>query len=300
MSNFNNDDYHIPLDSKIESYSAIDSKDLEDAIKKVFSNGQNDCDNLLTKELEKEEDERRYYSTETINSHKIQNTLNTSKSVVFNVINQVKKEPKNILRRKRGRKKRSIKKVNLKGNLKNKKINREHDKYDKDNTLSKIQVKYINFIILFLNLILLLFKYNKKERFYLIAHVFKKTINKEYSSYLKTLKLGDIVQMEISEKCTTKDVFHNKNLYNKIKLNPYINNILEENYLSFFRNVYYKSERKINLRKYGINEDIIISDDIIMYSDIINSFENKDYNKIIQCYVNEHYFDNKLFFITEK
>ena len=106
--------------------------------------------------------------------------------------------------------------------------------------------------------------------------------------------------MKISPKCKSIEDNNNIKLYDKIKNNSYINNILEENYLSFFQNVYYRSERKINLKKYGIIRDIILSDDIKMYSDIIKSFEDKDNISMIQTYANYHYFNNKLFFHTEK
>ena len=50
---------------------------------------------------------------------------------------------------------------------------------------------------------------------------------------------------------------HNYKLYLKIKELATIKNILEENYLDFFLEVYYKSERNINLSKYQDDENLI-------------------------------------------
>ena len=90
---------------------------------------------------------------------------------------------------------------------------------------------------------------------------------------------------------------YNKNLCEKIKqLNiPEINNFFELNYLFFFQNFYYKSERKINLKKFGSKTDVYISfldknDKIITYQDKINSFADKTYAQTYQKFVEEYYF----------
>ena len=290
----------LPSYIRIKNFSSNDSMPFDEAYKTNFQNEETAYNSLQNNEIELKEDQQRYFHTKTLEELKTKSDIipsNNSNSRIFTTTKDEKNNSKKeLLHKKRGRK---VDEKNEK-NAKNKKKKKTHDKYKKDNALRKIQVHYINFIIKFLNIILLLFNYNKKEKFYLIDHDLKKVVNEEYSEYLKTLKLADIAQMKISPKCNSIEDNNNITLYKKIKNNPYINNILEENYLSFFQNVYYRSERKINLNKYGIIEDIILSDDIKMYSDIIKSFEDKDNISMIQTFVNHHYFNNKLFFHTEK
>ena len=60
---------------------------------------------------------------------------------------------------------------------------------------------------------------------------------------------------------------HNKNLYENLKkiakekpiYQPLLN-FLEEDYLFYFQNVYYKNERTINLQKYGIDAILPLSE----------------------------------------
>ena len=291
MSNFFEEDENLLQVLESENTSTYDSNDIKEACKKI-SLSEKICENQKqNEEKEKKEDKLRYF---TYNYLETSNSLKTSNSTtvhIFNVFNKEKNNSNILLNKKRGRKQ---------GNIIKRIKYKNHDKYDKDNVLTKIQSNSINFIPKYLNEILPKFNFNKRERFYLIDYELKKKVNKEYSDYLKTLKLSDIVQMKISPKCTAVDKNHNINLYNKVKNIPVINNILEEKYLSFFQNVYFRSERKINLKKYGLDIDIFLSDKIKMYNDIIKSFEDKNCINIIQRYVNKRYFDNKLFFLTEK
>ena len=291
MSNFILDDLSFSLDLECEINSTLDSNDLEEVCKKIFSIEQLSQNQIQNLENEKQEDELRYFALETANSPKISSPLNSITGNIFTVFKDEEKNLNTLLHQKRGRKK---------GNDNKRTKYKNHDKYDKDNSLTKIQVHYFNFIIHFLNTILPIFKFNKREHFYIIDYRIKQKVNKEYSDYLKTLKLADIVKMKISDKCCSIEKNFNIKLYNEVKTIPVINNILEENYLSFFQNVYYKSERKINLAKYGLNIDIILPDKIKMYNDILKSFEDKNCITLIQKYVNDRYFDNKLFFYSEK
>ena len=75
------------------------------------------------------------------------------------------------------------------------------------------------------------------------------------------------------------DEFYNLKLYEKIKNKPIFKNLLEENYLEFFRNIYYKSEKRINLKKYtddGRDEILILSDNIKTYKDKVEKVSTTD------------------------
>ena len=168
-------------------------------------------------------------------------------------------------------------------------------KFERDDILTKNQVHYFTYIIYVANA--LLEKFGIKEKFMQIDYSFKKKVNFDYFLELREKKLVDIISMEITSKIKKQMKDHNKNLCEKIKqLNiPEINNFFELNYLFFFQNFYYKSEQKINLKKFGSKNDVYISfldknDKIITYQDKINSFADKNYAQTYQKFVEELYF----------
>ena len=178
----------------------------------------------------------------------------------------------------------------------NSKINKTQTrKYERDDILTKNQVHYFTYIIYVAYV--LLEKFGIKEKFMQIDYSFKKKVNFDYFLELREKKLVDIISMEITSKIKKQMKDYNKNLCEKIKqLNiPEINNFFELNYLFFFQNFYYKSEQKINLKKFGSKNDVYISfldknDKIITYQDKINSFADKIYAQTYQKFVEELYF----------
>jgi len=178
----------------------------------------------------------------------------------------------------------------------NSKINKTQTrKFERDDILTKNQVHYFTYIIYVANV--LLEKFGIKEKFMQIDYSFKKKVNFDYFLELREKKLVDIISMEITSKIKKQMKDYNKNLCEKIKqLNiPEINNFFELNYLFFFQNFYYKSEQKINLKKFGSKTDVYISfldknDKIITYQDKINSFADKTYAQTYQKFVEELYF----------
>ena len=178
----------------------------------------------------------------------------------------------------------------------NSKINKTQTrKFERDDILTKNQVHYFTYIIYVANA--LLEKFGIKEKFMQIDYSFKKNVNFDYFLELREKKLVDIISMEITSKIKKQMKDYNKNLCEKIKqLNiPEINNFFELNYLFFFQNFYYKSEQKINLKKFGSKTDVYISfldknDKIITYQDKINSFADKIYAQTYQKFVEELYF----------
>ena len=188
-----------------------------------------------------------------------------------------------------------------KGELSNKsgKSDKKKRKFEKDNVLVKIQVHYMTFIIKFINNILEELNYDKKLRFIDIDHSFKKNIHSRNFQSLKYKKLYEILINKISSKHKTYNKDYNKILYEKIKYeDEFVNNILNENYLNFFKNIYYKSERVINLGKYGRDVIVNLSDDIKMYKDIEKT--DKHYINIMDKYVNKNYFSITNFFKIKK
>ena len=157
----------------------------------------------------------------------------------------------------RGRKRKSEKLLIFDGSI--------HNKSKPDNLLIKIQINYLTFIVDFSNELLKFM--GIKGKFSKINHAYKRKTNKKFITFLKGLNIGQILLLGVSPKYSNKD--NNKNLYNIIIKNPVINSILSQNYLTIFQNVYYKSERFINMEKYGLNKIFILSNKVEMYDDFI-------------------------------
>ena len=161
------------------------------------------------------------------------------------------------------------------GRVKQKKINKIHDKHTIDNVLRKVQVNYMTFLISFINEILKNLNYN--EKFLKLDYSIKKNINKDFFESLKTKNIGEIICSKISDKYK-KVKKNNRNIFEKIKEKKnkekkVIINILSENYLDFFWKIYYKSCKLINLKEYGLDKEITLSDKVIMYKDLLKKNE---------------------------
>ena len=97
----------------------------------------------------------------------------------------------------------------------------------------------------------------------------KKSIRKKFE-VLKEKKLYEILLFDISPKSTRSKIV----LYKNIKDLNIFKELLNQNYLTFFRNVYYKSERKLNLiidRKnttFGLNDEKLVTEKNIEIANI--------------------------------
>jgi hypothetical protein len=147
-----------------------------------------------------------------------------------------------------------------------------HDKFSIDNTLRKIQVHYISCIISTSNDILKAFNY--QERFYKLDYNFKKTVNKDYFESLKKKKLIEIICNNISKKYKDKGENLNHKIYEKIKENTVLKNFFDENYITFFRDFYFKGDKIINLKKYGLDKVITLSKYVKIFKDLIRDNKN--------------------------
>lgn len=165
----------------------------------------------------------------------------------------------------------------------NKKEKKKHDKFSSDNLLRKIQVNYLSFIIYFLNDILKNFNY--QHRFLKLDYEFKKQVKKNSVDSLKNKSIEEIVSNKISEKYRKHDENINKNICEILKKDDVLNNILSEKYPQLFRNIYFNSNRKINLKEYGMNREIVLSKNVKMFKDFIKRFDQeKEYQqRLTEC-----------------
>ena len=247
----------------------------------IFGIGEEEKLNNTKKDEKSPTDEKELYLIKKLNN------LSISPPKLFKILNQKK-------RRGRVKQEKKQEEMNIKENEDNN-YDKIHDKYTSDNLLRKVQVHYLSFIVRFLNEILKFLCC--EQRFLNLNYEFKSNVNKKFFSSLKTKTIGDIISTQISVKYKKEAQNYNKNIFDQTKNNKILDKIYSENYSLFFKKIYFKSKREINLREYGLNKKIILSEKVEMYEDLL---ENKEYvykRNIKKC-VNQHFFHNSLF-ITE-
>ena len=177
----------------------------------------------------------------------------------------------------------------------------ERRKYDPDNILLKVEVNFSNFIVAFLNLMVLKFSKNKGDKFVKISPKFKKNLTEENFAKNIDKTLAEIISQDISKKFKNYKSDHNKILCEEIQKDEKMKKILAQNYLKLFQEVYYPSNRKINLKSlFDIDEVIYLPENITMFKDKFkpNPLFTAFYIKKIQNIVNEKYFGGKLKFFS--
>lgn len=196
----------------------------------------------------------------------------------FKCIKEEEKRSKNRFELKKKRKRGRPKTINKK----DQKYDKIHDKNQTDNLLRKIKVHYFSFIILFLNDILKILNY--KRKFSQLNYEYKSNISKDFVKSLKENTIGEIICNKISSKYKYKDENSNKLLYDKIKGNIIMKKILEIKYLKLFE-IYYESNKIISLEEYGINKEIILTNKVKMYNDLLQKqkFYERDKKEIEKC-----------------
>ena len=224
---------------------------------------------IKEKQKNKEKSNRKMFNIEQDISSTSSNISNdniqkNSKSpfVVNEILNNETKKEENtneievkMIANKRGRKR----------NNNNKKI---HTATDDDNIIRKIQVHFISFLTNFINDIIRNFITTRNvPQFSKIDYKLKKTVNHKYFENLKKLKIADILQMRPSPKMKMHDISVNKNIYEKVcKLCPFIQEFLQQDFISIFKEYYNNKSRIYNLN----GREITFSDRTKTFIDLIN------------------------------
>jgi len=147
---------------------------------------------------------------------------------------------------------------------------RTHDKSNEDNIISKIQVSYINFLQKMINKIMI--SIGRKDFLFLpLCHKCKNKINKDYRNLLNSGTIEDILRNDISGRYTTKNRNYNSNICEQIKKEKInlLQNILNQNFLFFFDKIYYKNNKKVNMKEFGFEDLEIDLKDIELFSDLL-------------------------------
>lgn len=229
--------------------------------------------------------------SEKFNSKK-EKTLDIEKKSfikLFNVSEEENLTKDNLINKKRKRGKKSQKIINN-----NKKY---HDNNRTDNLLRKIQCHYMSFIVSYLNNILK--NLNYQQKFLKLDYKYKRNVNKNFVESLKKKTIGDILCNNISNKYKHSSIDTNKELCKRIKNIKIFNNILEDNYLTLFRKVYYKSNRRINLNEYGLKKELILSNDVKMFKDLLKNIKsNEKHQEKISESIQKNYLYKPIFIIN--
>ena len=180
----------------------------------------------------------------------------------------------------------------------NKKRTKIHDRFSIDNLLIKIKNHSLSLVAPFLNDILkFLFI---EEEFYQLSHKFKKNTKNNYFSEEKKKTLGEIICNKISPKYKCDENENIKTFY-KVKDHETFKKILNMDYITFFKRYYMESKKCINLRDFGLEHEIILSDKCKMYNDLIERIknskndDNENYIKSIKKCIDKNYITKKLF-----
>lgn len=262
---------------EIRSQCQLDNLSPEDFINILFKKEAhilNEEDKLL--------DQKIYFTDESqtkvtkINNTQIQSQITSiPKKDKFEVFNSP-------LQRKRGRQ------TNENGGKKP-----THDKNSTDNLKRKIQVHYMSFIIDSLNDIIKQLGY--EEEFLNLDYNLKKNVTNSFFLKLQDKEISEIICNNISEKYSTKDAEANKKLYEQLKNDERLKKIFEENYLLFFKNVYFNFNNKINFINYGLDKDIILSSEVKRYKDLIKNATNDYAQKLNSCVAQNYLSEKKVF-----
>ena len=147
-----------------------------------------------------------------------------------------------------------------------------HDMFTLDNILTKIQTLYMNFIIDYANEVI--HKFGYKDIFVQANSKYKKLVNKSNFSFLKGQNIGYILSLDISPKFRTVNNFKNKILYEKVINIPIIKKQFDKNYISLFKNIYYKNKKYINLEYDDKNDIIIFSGKVRTFDVLLEKVRN--------------------------
>ena len=196
------------------------------------------------------------------------------------------KECKKLIGNKRGRKTKQ-ESIN--------KSKKSHTKNKADNIKRKIQVHFLTFLIQLLNAIMnkLNLNYSFKDLDYDYKQNTKNTNLKEMKT--KTIK-QILLEAPITTKYTQINKNHNKEQIKSIEENEeYLSKYLDNSYLYFFENIYYKNVKTINLDLLNNNFVNIDISQTVNTFEKINMFEKNDllYEKNLDKIAKNFYLNNK-------
>jgi len=180
---------------------------------------------------------------------------------------------------------------------------RTHTKYHADNIKRKVNVKYFNFLLEFINFI------TKKSfgdeyiedkmKFYDFNYKFKKNVTKDYFDNLKQNSIISFLSKDSNTINKGKIIKnHNACVYNIIiSKNPNFKNILNKNCFDFFPIFYNKSN------EFLFDQRIInLSEMNCFYEDVLKNNNSNDerYITIMENVINKYFLKKEIKFVVQK
>ena len=278
----------------MKDFTSIDSSDLAFNSEFLFSDNESNysSENILNDISDEKMNDIFNYKVDPFDEYDVEDYIPDKKSLgpkkmnLFIVTDKTNQSTQ-LIRKKRG-----------KPSGLNKKRTKIHDRFSIDNLLIKIKNHSLSLVAPFLNDILkFLFI---EEEFYQLSHKFKKNIKNNYFSEEKKKTLGEIICNKISPKYKCDENENIKTFY-KVKDHETFKKILNMDYITFFKRYYMESKKCINLRDFGLEHEIILSDKCKMYNDLIERIknskndDNENYIKSIKKCIDKNYITKKLF-----
>ena len=278
----------------MKDFTSIDSSDLAFNSEFLFSDNESNysSENILNDISDEKMNDIFNYKVDPFDEYDVEDYIPDKKSLgpkkmnLFIVTDKTNQSTQ-LIRKKRG-----------KPSALNKKRTKIHDRFSIDNLLIKIKNHSLSLVAPFLNDILkFLFI---EEEFYQLSHKFKKNTKNNYFSEEKKKTLGEIICNKISPKYKCDENENIKTFY-KVKDHEVFKKILNMDYITFFKRYYMGSKKCINLRDFGLEHEIILSDKCKMYNDLIERIknskndDNENYIKSIKKCIDKNYITKKLF-----
>lgn len=157
-----------------------------------------------------------------------------------------------------------------------------HNNESKDNIQRKIQNHYMDFPIDVINYLIPLYINDSKGlQLLYLDYDAKKIVNKKNVEQIKTSSIKDIIlSFPQTKKCTTYAKDHNKKVCEKIcEKSEILKKFLDNNFLCLFE-IYHKSEKWINLKEFGIEEEIPAFN-VRSFKDLLEKPKNKKNKELI-------------------
>ena len=152
-----------------------------------------------------------------------------------------------------------------KKNIKSKRI---HNKFEKDNIMKKINIHFISFIVKFVNFNIKTLISKKHPLFANLSYNFKKKLNNYTFKELSNMSIGEVLRNEGSNKNKRNIIYEkdeNKKIFKSVH-ETILKDLLDINYIQFFRHVYMKAPKKYTLEvlnNYKTPKKIVFFDDFV-------------------------------------
>ena len=220
-------------DINAEYYNVINNNFPSTYLEKIKLNNVDYYSKILSNLSNFEEDSFSYSSSTDLNGNKSNSKILFEVKYISNQNKEDEGSNKNII--KRGRKQTKINKENGK----------VHSAVDDDNVLRKIQVHFLSFTTNYINDIIKVFAISRNMPYFKkIDYGIKKIVKHRYIECLKSMTIGEILQLRASSKMKIHDESVNRNIYKKVcSLFPFMEAYLQRNIVSLFKEYYYNKSK---------------------------------------------------------